>query len=192
MLATKGRYHNAANPPSVPVADQRFLASIISRHLPDVRTLLSQDPTILFEEAGTAFLVTRACPDETTLFLHAHPGEIEVGVAEEQDYPLLSLVVSVRTPGDPRNAGLILDVADPAAIRLFCQMISQPFVDLAVLDPESRFLAAFRFELTLWTRAHAHRVLDQARRHLEILPPDRRNFTRAVAALQDYLNTQIA
>lgn len=187
MLATKGRFRDT-NPSSVPEADQRHLAEIVSRRSEELARALPSEPTLLIEEAGTAFLVTRAEPDESTLFLHAHPGDLEIGVAEEPAYPLLSAVASLRTPGDPRFAGIVLDVADRPVIERFRQMISQPFVDLVVVDPACRFLAACRFDLTLWTRAQAHRALDRARRYLESIPADRRSFRRAVDDLEIYLN----
>ncbi|MEK7468856.1 MAG: hypothetical protein AAB074_15895 [Planctomycetota bacterium] len=172
----------------MPVADQQHLAEIVARRADDVRTAFNEAPTILIEEAGTAFLVTRADPDEVSLLLHALPGEIEIGVAEEPTYPLLSSVASLRTSGAPRAAGIVFDIARPASIQLFRQMISQPYVDLVVLDPESRFLAAYRFELTLFTRARAHRSLDQARRHLDSLALEKRSFRIAMDELQAYVD----
>lgn len=173
---------------TMPSPDLRAATAMIARHAADIPALFQNAPTILVEEAGTAFLVTRADADEIPLFLHAHPGEIEIGVAEEHDYPLLSVVVSVRTPGAPRNAGIIFDVADFPGIEGFRRMIGQPFVDLVVLDPALRPVAAFRFELTLWSRARAHRSLDQARRHMETIPAERRNFRRALEILDTYIN----
>lgn len=187
MHATKGRYHKLS-PSGVPEADNRHIADFVARRTTEIADLLHANPTILIEEAGTAFLVTRASLDETSLFLHALPGDIEFGVSEEPAYPLLSLVASLRTPGEPRYAGIVLDIADRATIERFRLMVSQPFVDLAVVDPANRFLAACRFDLTLWTRAQAHRAMDRASRHLESIPSDRRSFRRAVDELEAYLN----
>lgn len=194
MLATRGLTQTfanqsrfrSANPAFVPPADQRHLAEIIARRAADISFI--EFPTLLIEEAGTAFLVTRADPDEVSLLLHALPGEIEIGVAEEPTYPLLSAVASLQTSGAPRAAGIVLDIARTEIIQRFRQMISQPFVDLVILDPESRFLAAYRFELTLWTRARAHRSLDQAKRHLESLPMEKRSFRIAMDELQAYVD----
>lgn len=196
MLATRGtssaflasgRFRHP-EPASVPPADQRHLAEIVARRADEFRAAFTDTPTLLIEEAGTAFLVTRADADEVSLFLHALPGEIEIGVAEEPTYPLLSSVVSLRTSAAPRAAGIVLDIACPTIIQRFRQMISQPFVDLVVLDPESRFLTAFRFELTLWSRAQAHRSLDHARKYLESLPMEKRSFRIAMDELQAYVD----
>jgi hypothetical protein len=199
MLATRGMTSPFAHParfrrteaPSVPVSDQQHLAEIVTRRTDDILSAFNDAPTILIEEAGTAFLVTRAEPDEVSLLLHAAPGEIEIGVAEEPTYPLLSAVASVRTSAAPRAAGIVLDIARTSSIQRFRQMISQPYVDLVFLDPANRFLAAYRFELTLFIRARAHRSLDQARRHLESLAPEKRSFAIAVDALQAYVDRDL-
>ena len=196
MLATRGLTSaftagggfRRPGPASVPVADQRHLAEIVARRADEFLPAFADAPTLLIEEAGTAFLVTRADPDEVSLLLHALPGEIEIGVAEEPTYPLLSTVASLRTSGAPRAAGIVFDIARTAIIQRFRQMISQPYIDLVVLDPASRFLAAYRFELTLFIRARAHRSLDQAKRHLESLPIEKRSFRIAMDALQDYVD----
>jgi hypothetical protein len=196
MLATRGSTSPFANPArfrradpaSVPVADQQHLAEIVARRADDILPAFHEAPTLLIEEAGTAFLVTRAEPDEVSLLLHALPGEIEIGVAEEPTYPLLSAVASLRTSAAPRAAGIVFDIACPAVIQRFRQMISQPYVDLVVLDTANRFLSACRFELTLFTRARAHRSLDQARRHLESLAPEKRSFRIAMDDLQAYVD----
>jgi hypothetical protein len=187
MLATKSRMR-VGPPPSVPTTESRALADAVSRRVSDLSSLLADSPSTFIEEAGTAFLVTRADGPDVPLLLHAHPGDVEFGVAEEPAFPVLSVVVNLRTPGGPRYAGIYVDIGSPEILNRFRSLISQPSVDLVVLDPALHFAAAYRFELTLWTRAQAHRALDQARRHLESIPLEKRSFRRASDVLQDYFN----
>ncbi|MCE9581325.1 MAG: hypothetical protein K8T20_02290 [Planctomycetes bacterium] len=187
MLATKSRMRTGPAP-SMPLIDTRTLAAAVSHRIADLPALFNDAPTTFIEEAGTAFLVTRADGPDVPLLLHAQLGDIEFGVAEEPAFPLLSVVATLRTAGGPRYAGITIDIGSTENLNRFRLMISQPSVDVVVLDPALHFAAAYRFELPLWTRAQAHRCLDQARRHLETIPLEKRSFRRAWDRLQDYCN----
>ena len=187
MLATKARQRSGP-PPSVPYAEQLALNEIVTRRHAELAPVLDSDPTLLIEENGTAVLVTRADHRDVPFLLHARPGDMEFGVVEEPAFPILSVVSTLATSGGPRFAGITVDVSNPEILSRLKLMISQPTVDLVVLDPAGRFAAAHRFELPLWARAQAHRALSQAWRHLESIPPERRSFEAARAGFQDYCN----
>jgi hypothetical protein len=184
LAARSGR--RSQDPGFLPRQDFLALADLLSRRKADLSPLLAAETSVLIEESGHALLVSQTEPEDLPALLHARPGEIEFGVLEEADFPLLSAVFSLKSSGPTRYAGIIVDVGHADLMSRFNLMISQPSVDLAFLDADGRLAAAVRFELPLWARAAAHRAIDRARHHLESIPAGRRSFERARAGFQAY------
>jgi len=185
MLATRNRFRTASHA-TLPAEEARFLADAVARRTQDIDTALTSSMGALLVESGTAFLVTRVAAQDVPLFSHAKPDDVEFGVAEEPRFPLLSVVTSLQSAGGPRFAGLTVDIGLPEMVESLRTLIAQSSFDLVVLDPAGRIAAIHRFELSLWSRARAHRVLAQARRHLDSIPPAERSYPRALAEFQAY------